>query len=130
MEFFFPTIAAEIDWTRKPVSLDKELQKLSPKHETGKRVADKLARVWRNDGSTLYVLLHGEVQGQAGASFNERMFTYNYRIKDRYTAPVVSLGVITGNTNGVGAKQSWSAVAIHLQWSCWCIWHCHKPKII
>ncbi|HEX4947147.1 MAG TPA: DUF4351 domain-containing protein [Blastocatellia bacterium] len=101
MEFFFPVIAAEIDWMRRPVSLDKELQKLSPTHVTGKRVADKLARVWRKKGGALYVLLHGEVQGQAVAQFNERMFTYNYRIKDRYNAPVVSLGVITGNAGNV-----------------------------
>lgn len=97
MEFFFPTIAAEIDWTRAPVSLDKELQKLSPVHFTGKRIADKLTRVWRKNGDDLYVLLHGEVQGRVVAKFNERMFTYNYRIKDRYNAQVVSLGVVTGN---------------------------------
>jgi Domain of unknown function (DUF4351) len=101
MEFFFPVIAAEIDWTRTPVSLDKELQKLSPVHATGKRLADKLSRVWRKNGSELYVLLHGEVQGQAVAKFNERMFTYNYRIKDRYNAQVVSLGVVTGNARKV-----------------------------
>lgn len=47
MEFFFPTIAAEINWARKPVFLDKELAKLGPRHATGKRIADKLARVWR-----------------------------------------------------------------------------------
>lgn len=101
MEFFFPAIAAEIDWSRAPVSLDKELQKISPAHTTGKRIADKLTRVWRKDGSDLYVLLHGEVQGRAVVKFNERMFTYNYRIKDRYNAPVVSLGVITGNARKV-----------------------------
>lgn len=101
MEFFFPAIAAEIDWTRTPVSLDKELQKLSPIHSTGKRIADKLTRVWRKNGTDLYVLLHGEVQGRAVVKFNERMFTYNYRIKDRYNAQVVSLGVVTGNVGNV-----------------------------
>lgn len=45
MRYFFPTIAAEIDWTRRPVFLDKELTKLGPRHETGKRFADKLAQV-------------------------------------------------------------------------------------
>ncbi len=39
--FFFPAIYREIDWTRKPVFLDKELHKLGPAHETGKRLADK-----------------------------------------------------------------------------------------
>ena len=101
MEFFFPAIAVEIDWTRAPVSLDKELQKISPTHFTGKRIADKLTRVWRKNGEDLFVLLHGEVQGRAAAQFNERMFTYNYRIKDRYHAPVVSLGVVTGSTRKI-----------------------------
>lgn len=105
MEFFFPAIAAEIDWTRAPVSLDKELQKLGPVHTTGRRIADKLSRVWPKNGQDLFVLLHGEVQGQAAAKFNERMFTYNYRIKDRYNAPVVSLGVVTSNSRKVQLGQ-------------------------
>ena len=61
IEFFFPVIAAEINWARKPVFLDKELAKLGPRHATGNRIADKLARVWRNTGEKLFVLLHGEV---------------------------------------------------------------------
>lgn len=65
---------------------------------TGKRIADKLARVWRKSGEKLFVVLHGEVQGPPVADFNQRMFTYNYRIKDRYNAPVVSLGVVTAAT--------------------------------
>lgn len=98
MEFFFPTIAAEINWARKPVSFDKELAKLGPRHATGKRLADKLARVWRKTGEKLFVLLYGEVQGPPVTNFNARMFTYNYRIKDRYNAQVVSLGVVTSAT--------------------------------
>lgn len=96
MRFFFSVIAAEIDWTRKPVFLDKELTKLGPRHETGKRFADKLAQVWLKNGAQIQVLIHGEVQGRAQAEFNRRMYVYNYRITDRYQMEVVSLGVVTG----------------------------------
>ena len=98
MEFFFPEISAEIDWSRKPVFLDKELHKLSPAHETGSRLADKLAQVWLKNGRELWVLLHSEIQGRATDEFSQRMYVYNYRITDRYNAEVVSLGVVTGNS--------------------------------
>jgi hypothetical protein len=97
MEFFFPDIAAAINWSGKPVFLDKELPKLGPAHATGSRLADKLAQVWLKDGAELWVLLHNEIQGRAGDEFNRRMFIYNYRITDRYNREVVSLGVVTGS---------------------------------
>lgn len=98
MDFFFPDISAETDWSRQPVFLDKELHKLSPDHETGSRLADKLAQVWLRNGHELWVLLHSEIQGRATQEFNHRMYVYNYRITDRYNAEVVSLGVVTGNS--------------------------------
>ncbi|MCI0524692.1 MAG: DUF4351 domain-containing protein [Acidobacteria bacterium] len=101
MQFFFPEIHAAIDWSRKPVFLDKELAKLGPKHLRGKRLADKLAKVWSKTGKPLFVVLHSEIQGQAGAEFNERMYVYNYRIKDREDCPVVSLGIITGGASKI-----------------------------
>lgn len=101
IEFFFPTIAAEINWTRKPVFLDKELPKLEPANTSGARIADKLAQVWRLDGGEIYVMLHSEIQGRARAEFNRRMYVYNYRISDRDKAEVVSLGVVTGSVKNV-----------------------------
>jgi hypothetical protein len=101
LKFFFPTIHAAIDWSRKPIFLDKELPKLGPRHLRGHRLADKLAKVWRKNGRPLFVILHGEIQGRAGAVFNERMYVYNYRIADRFNCPVVSLGIVTGSTGQV-----------------------------
>ncbi len=101
MEFFFPAIAAEIDWARKPVFLDKELPKLEPANTSGARIADKLAQVWRLAGGEIYVMLHSEIQGRARAEFNRRMYVYNYRISDRDKAEVVSLGVVTGSVKNV-----------------------------
>jgi hypothetical protein len=101
LKFFFPVIHAGIDWTRKPVFLDKELPKLGVRHLRGHRLADKLAKVWRKNGKPMFVILPSEIQGQAGASFNERMFIYNYRITDRYNCPVVSLGIVTNSLSQI-----------------------------
>ncbi len=97
LRYFFPAVAAEIDWTRAPVFLDKELVKLSPRNATGARFADKLAQVWLRNGAPLQILLHSEVQGRARTAFNRRMYVYNYRITDRYEMEVVSLGLVTGS---------------------------------
>jgi hypothetical protein len=62
--------------------------------ETGRRLADKLFRVWLLDGEEMCVLVHLEVQGQVEEAFTERMFVYHYRIFDRYRRPVASLAVL------------------------------------
>jgi hypothetical protein len=92
--FFFPHIHAEIDWTRPPVFLDKELQQVVRDAELGRRLADKLVQVWRRDGSDAWVLIHIEVQGQEEGDFTQRMFVYAYRLFDRYRRPVVSLAIL------------------------------------
>lgn len=42
MAFFFPAAHREIDETRPSEMLEKELQKITPESEHGRRVADKL----------------------------------------------------------------------------------------
>jgi len=98
--FFFPFIHTEIDWSRGYVFLDKELTKLGRGHAQGGKLADKLAKVWLKDGDELWVLIHAEVQGQAGEDFNQRVYVYNYKIVDRFGAEVVSLAIVTGHVSG------------------------------
>ncbi|MCD1653040.1 hypothetical protein K8090_16835 [Halomonas meridiana] len=43
---------------------------------------------------TPWVLIHVEVQGEPEVEFSERMFTYQYRLRDRYGMEVVSLAVL------------------------------------
>jgi hypothetical protein len=95
MAFFFPAAAAEIDWSRGYESLDAELQQIVRDAALGTRLADKLIRVWRRDGSEQFVLIHIEIQGQRDPDFPKRMYVYNYRLFDRYDRPVVSLAVLT-----------------------------------
>jgi hypothetical protein len=94
LEFFFPDVAWEIDWSRRYESLDKELQQIVREGELGLRLADKLFKVWRLDGEEAWVLIHVEVQNQAEEQFGERMYVYHYRIFDRFRRPVVSLAVL------------------------------------
>ena len=84
MAFFFPQAAAEIDWTRGFETLDKELAQVVQDAELGRRYADKLLKVFLADGSEEWLLVHIEVQGQREAAFPQRMFTYAYRLYDRY----------------------------------------------
>ncbi len=92
--FFYSHIYHDIDWSRGFESLDKELQQIVPKAARGRRYVDKLVKVWRKDGSEVWVLLHVEVQTQRDRDFALRMFVYNYRIFDRYDRIVVSLAVL------------------------------------
>jgi hypothetical protein len=45
--FFFPPAHAGIDWARNYQVLDKELQQVVPEGTLGRRVVDKLVKVWR-----------------------------------------------------------------------------------
>ena len=95
LEFFFPWIYQDIDWTKPWEFLDKELQQVVRDTELGRRLADKLVKVWRRNGEEAWVLIHLEIQGQRDRAFPKRMQVYNYRIADRYDRPVASLAVLT-----------------------------------
>jgi hypothetical protein len=94
MSFFFPNINTIIDWTRGYEFLDKELQKLMRQAEGGKRLADKLVKVWLHNGDPAILYIHLEVQGQYDKNFPERMFIYYYRFFDYYRH-VISVAILT-----------------------------------
>ena len=48
--FFFPQAHGEIEWSRGFEFLDKELQQVVRDAELGRRLADKLVKVWRTGG--------------------------------------------------------------------------------
>jgi hypothetical protein len=94
MLFFFPQAHGEIDWSRGFEFLDQELQQVVRDAELGKRLADKLVKVYRANGEESWILIHVEVQSQEETDFPRRMFVYNYRIFDRYNRSVASLAVL------------------------------------
>jgi Putative transposase, YhgA-like len=94
LSFFYPEIFSEINWEKTPVSLDKELEKITAVSETETRYADKLFKVWLLNGEEIWILIHIEVQSQYDKSFAQRMFIYNYRAFDLYQKPVISLAIL------------------------------------
>ena len=94
MQFFFPAAHNEIDWTKKIDFLDKELEEVTKDAEIGRRFADKLVKLYLNNGEEQWILVHVEVQSQEESDFAARMYTYNYRIYDRYKKSVASLAIL------------------------------------
>ena len=95
MAFFFTDVHEGIDWAKGYEFLDKELQKIVREAEIGKRVADKLVKVWMTSGEQVWVLVHIEVQSQPEQRFAERMFIYNYRLRDLFNRPVASFAILS-----------------------------------
>ncbi|NEO11989.1 DUF4351 domain-containing protein [Moorena sp. SIO3E8] len=91
----FAHIHSQINWSRPSEFLDKELQKVVRDAEVGRRWADKLVKVWLNNGQETWILIHVEVQGKKQTEFAKRMYTYHHRISGRYNRPVASLAVLS-----------------------------------
>jgi len=94
VEFCFSELHDAIDWSQPIVTLDKELQQIAPTSVLGTRTVDKLIEVTLLNGDPKWLLIHVEVQAQPVDAFAERMFTYFYRIRDKYNKPLVSLAVL------------------------------------
>lgn len=94
MQFFFPETAALINWERPYEFLNKEFQQIAREAEQGKRYADQLVKVWQIQGQELWLLVHVEIQAQKEDDFSKRMFTYNFRIFDRFDQPAISLAIL------------------------------------
>ncbi len=97
MAFFFPDAYQEIDWAKGYETLDKEFQQIVQDANLGKRLADKLVKVWLKNSQETVILIHTEIQGQYESDFAERMYVYHYRIYDKYrlkNTEVVSLAVL------------------------------------
>ncbi len=95
MELLFPQVASQLDWHHEPVFMDKELQKLTSDSSDSRRHVDKLIRVCTLSGEYRWILLHIEVQGEPETEFTRRMFTYYYRLVERFDEPVVSMAILT-----------------------------------
>jgi len=92
--FYFPDLYASIDWTKGYESLDNEFQSIAQSADVGKHRADKLFKVHTLDGRSKFLYVHVEIQSQKDSDFEQRMFTYNYRIFDKYGQLPVSLAVL------------------------------------
>ena len=93
-EFFFPDVYQEIDWSREPEFLDKELSYAVRMAGRGRRSVDKLARVYLKDGKDTWALAHIEAQSQKEETFSKRMFICNTLLFARHDRPVASFAVL------------------------------------
>ena len=99
MAFFFPRIHDEIDWSQGYTFLDQELSQVTRDAEVGKKVVDKLVKVWKLTGEETWVLINVEIQSQEESVLGERVFTYFYRLKDKFNLPIASLVILGDDRN-------------------------------
>jgi hypothetical protein len=97
INFFYPDIYADIDWTKPIEFLDKELIQVTRDAEIGRRLADALVKVYWLDGEESWLYIHIEVQSQRDDDLPHRVYVYNYRIYDQYKQPITSLVILGDN---------------------------------
>ena len=102
LAFYFPLAHACIDWSRGWRFLDQELAQVVQDAELGRRWVDKLVAVHRLGAVGLdaedWIYIHIEIQAGWDGDFPKRMFTYNYRLFDRFDRPVASLAVLADDS--------------------------------
>ncbi|MEH6305598.1 hypothetical protein RYH73_08085 [Olivibacter sp. CPCC 100613] len=97
LRFMHPEADEIYDLKKGIAFLDKELEQLFPPEEDefSPKVVDKLARVNTREGKEEWVLIHVEVQGRYQKDFPKRMFTYYYRILDKYNQRISAYAIFT-----------------------------------
>ena len=84
VNYFFPHISPKINQDKTFQYLDAELASLYPDGKTNNRRADKLIQVYTKNGSSIFVLIHVEIQGYNDPEFGKRMFQMGIRVYEKY----------------------------------------------
>lgn len=96
LRFFFQDADKLLSIEKGFEFLDKELEQLFPTEEIdAPKFVDKLVKVFTRSGKEEWILVHIEVQGYSDKDFAKRMFTYFYRILDKYGKPVTTIVIFT-----------------------------------
>lgn len=97
IRFLYPEADNVFDFTRGITFLDKELEQLYPDENNrySPKLVDKLAKVYTLDGKEEWILIHVEIQGAFKKDFALRMFTYYYRIFDKYQRRISACAILT-----------------------------------
>jgi len=90
----FPLVWEKIDWAIRHEAMDTELQKLARGHQQGPLTVDRLYKVRLKVGEDGWLYVHIEIQAQRDGSFQMRMWTYHYRLFDRFGPKVISLAIL------------------------------------
>ena len=94
MAFYFPQVHDAIGWRRGYSFLDQELAQVVHDARLGRRRLDKLVRVSSNEGDAKLLYIHLEIQRSREKDFAKRVFTYHYRLHDRFGCPITTLVVL------------------------------------
>ena len=105
IEFFFPEKYDKIDWQKKILFLDKELQTIQPASRPKNRIADVLVMLHLKEGKPIWVLLHIEIQGYFDEFFGKRVHQMRYRIEDKLDASPVMLCIFTDDNPNFHPKN-------------------------
>ncbi len=85
VDFFMPDLHKEIDFSQKPEFLKQELYKIiADSEKKGNQINDTLVKVYLKNNTAQWILIHIEVQTDHETTFSERMFSYFYRIYDKF----------------------------------------------
>lgn len=97
LRFFFKDADKLFDMKREFQFLDKELEQLFPAAENmqSPKFVDKLVKVFTKAGKEEWLLIHIEIQGYNDKDFEKRLFTYWYRVTDKYGKPVTTIAILT-----------------------------------
>jgi len=100
LRFMHPNADEIFDFARGITFLDKELEQLFPpeKDEFAVKVVDKLAKLYTREGTEEWVLIHCEVQAKYNDNFPQRMYTYFYRILDKFGKRISAYAILTEDT--------------------------------
>jgi hypothetical protein len=132
LEFFFPRVHAAVDWGEKPVWLDKEFEILT-RYEKGERKErnrkkrkkkssgrlDKLVKVRLLDGRSQRILAHTEIEGGGVRDLADRVHWYNTIASRHYKKDVLSLVVLTDETQSYRAcRTHWELLGQEHSFEC------------
>lgn len=96
LRFFFSNADAIFDMKKGFEYLDKEMAQIAADtNPKSPKYVDKLVKSYTRTGNEQWVLVHVEVQGYTDPYFEERMFTYYYRIFDRYRKRITAIVLLT-----------------------------------
>ncbi|NJO03746.1 MAG: hypothetical protein HC880_20630, partial [Bacteroidia bacterium] len=106
LHYFFPDFARnEVNFRKKFVFLDKELEQVRLEIAQKKRTVDKLVQVFTKAGTPQWCLIHIEVQGYRDAEFAERMFDYFIRIREKHKQNITVLVIYTDESPSFHPRQ-------------------------
>ncbi len=95
LEYSFPEISAQIDWSHPPEFLDTELVHLQKQGKGRRQHVDKLVRLrLRGSEESVMILIHIEVQGHKEPRFPLRMLSYYVVLTQRKQERVIQLAIL------------------------------------